>query len=62
MELGEQSGIDTWRGAAEGGTFLLWRSSMPAAGGGAYKERWCFSEVFFFLELSLEREALFRLL
>ena len=35
MELEEQSGIDTWRGAAEGGTFLLWRSSMPAAGGGA---------------------------
>ena len=36
MELEEQSGIDTWRGAAEGGTFLLWRSSMPAAGGGAF--------------------------
>ena len=36
MELEEQSGIDTWRGAAEGGTFLLWRSSMPAVGRGVF--------------------------
>ena len=45
MELEEQSGIDTWRGAEEGGTFLLWRNSMPAAGGGAFLAAgwWCFS-------------------
>ena len=52
MELEEQSGIDTWRGAAgERGAFFCWRRSVSAGGRCFSEEGESFFVGFFFWEL-----------